>query len=75
MNKKGVGIVGAVILFLIFIINWFVWLGSWISEAGALAIAKNNFTGFEAFFFNNLNFAVLICMILGIIGWTYFSGE
>lgn len=76
MNKKGeVGPIGAILLFIFFLINWFIWLGSWINQAGQLAIAQNGYTGVEAFFYANLNFMIFIIMILGIMGWIYFGGE
>jgi len=36
-------------------------------------VTTNSLTGIEAFFFNNLNFIVLICMILGMLGFMYLS--
>lgn len=75
MNKKAnVGIIGAVLLFLIFIVNWFIWLGAWLGNVGASAVTTGNLTGVEAFFMNNLNFIVLVCMFLGMLGWIYFGG-
>lgn len=74
MNKSGaVGPIGAIMLFMVFLVMWFVWLGSWLNTVGELMVTTNNLTGVEAFFFNNLNFAVLICMILGMLGWMYFG--
>ena len=74
MNKKAnVGIVGAIILFAFFIINWFMWLGGWIATVGKDAVTSNGLTGLEAFAFSNLNFIVLICLILGMMGFMYFS--
>jgi hypothetical protein len=73
-NKKAQnGMIGAIILFFIFLINWFIWLGSWISTVGEVAITSGNLTGIEAFFFSNLNFAVLIVMLLAMMSWGYFS--
>ena len=74
MNKKGVGPIGAVLLFIVFLVMWFLWLGAWINTVGLQAILDNNLNGIEAFFFANLNFALLICMILGMLGWMYFGG-
>lgn len=75
MNKKGVGPIGAVFLFIVFLVMWFIWLGSWINNVGLQAITNNNLNGIEAFFFANLNFVLLICMILGMLGWMYFGGN
>lgn len=76
-NKKAqVGIVGAIILFLIFLVMWFVWLGAWLGNIGQSIVIANGLSGIEAFFLSNLNFIVLICMLLGMMGWMYFgSGE
>lgn len=75
MNKKGeVGPVGAVILFMIFLINWFIWLGAWLNTVGNNAIVDNNLSGLTAFFLSNLNFFVFISMLLGVIGWMYLGG-
>lgn len=71
MNKRGVGVIGAVMLFIVFIVIWFVWLGGWVNEVGAAVIAEDGLVGIEAFFYSNLNFMILICMILGMIAWTY----
>ena len=74
MNKKAqTGVIGAIILFIFFLINWFVWLGTWINVVGEMA--AQNTTGVEAFFYSNLNFFIFIIMILSIMGWTYFGGE
>ena len=74
MNKKAeVGPIGAIMLFLVFVVMWFVWLGSWVNTVGNLVVTTNNLVGVEAFFFNNLNFTILICMILGMLGFMYFS--
>ena len=73
MNKKAVGPIGAILLFMVFLAMWFIWLGAWINTVGDGAIAAGA-TGIEAFFYANLNFFVFICMILGVMGWIYFGG-
>lgn len=73
MNKKAVGQVGAVILFLMFLIMWFVFLGAWLNQVGQGVIDSQSLTGIEAFAFANLNLIVLICCTLGIMGWVYFT--
>lgn len=76
MNKKAQnGIIGAFILLGIFIINWFIWLGTWINTVGEMAIVNNKLTGIEAFFYSNLNFMIFIIMCLGMLAWTIFGGE
>jgi len=67
------GPIGAILLFIVFIINWFVWLGGWINQIGLMAVEENGLIGIEAFFYNNLNFMVLIGVILGTMGFMYFA--
>ena len=74
-NKKAVGIIGAIMLFMVFVVIWFVWLGGWVGEIGQSVVAENGLTGVEAFFFENLNLVIMLCMILGMIGWAYFGGQ
>jgi len=75
MNKKAqVGIIGSIILFLMFIVAWFVFLGGWINEVMANIVLTNGFTGIEAFILMNFNFMILIIILLAMIGWTYFGG-
>lgn len=74
MDKSGnVGPIGAILLFLVFIINWFVWLGTFVANIGAAVVVEHNLGGVEAFMFNNLNFVIMICMILGMMGFMYFT--
>ena len=74
-NKKAVGPIGAIMLFIVFLVMWFVWLGAWVNTVGAMVVTTNGLTGIEAFFFENMNFVILICMILGMLGWMYFGGQ
>lgn len=74
-NKRGIGPIGAIMLFCVFLIIYFVWLSSWVSEAGTVAIAQGNMVGFEAFFYANLNLWIILGMILGMLGWAYFGGQ
>jgi len=74
-NKKAIGPIGAIMLFLVFVVIWFVWLGGWVAFVGATAVAENHLTGIEAFAFENLNFIILIGMVLGMMGWMYFGGQ
>lgn len=73
-NKKAVGPIGAIMLFIVFLVMWFVWLGAWVNTVGAMVVSTNGLTGIEAFFFENLNFTILICLILGMLGWMYWGG-
>ena len=74
MNKKGqVGPIRAIMLFLVFVVMWFVFLGDFVNTVGDNMVTTNNLVGVEAFFFSNLNFVVLICMLLGMLGFMYFA--
>lgn len=72
-NKRGTGPIGAIILFIFFLIFYFVWLSSWLSEVGTYYITTTGAVGFEAFFYSNLNLWVILIMILGCLGWAYFG--
>jgi hypothetical protein len=73
-NKKAIGPIGGIMLFMVFIVMWFVWLGGWVAHVGADAVATNGLTGVEAFAFENLNLIIMLVMILAMIGWAYFGG-
>lgn len=73
-SKKAVGPIGAIMLFLVFIIIWFVFLGQWLGNIGRAIVSQNGLVGLEAFFFSNLNLLVMICLLLGMLAWTYFGG-
>lgn len=75
MNKKAQGgPIAFILLIMVFNILWFVWLGGFISDAGAQAISVGGLTGVEAFFYANLNMVIFIAEILGIMGYLYFIG-
>lgn len=74
-DKKAVGPIGAIMLFMVFVVIWFVWLGGWVASVGQIVVAENGLTGVEAFFFENLNLVIMLFMILGMLAWTYFGGE
>ena len=71
MSDGTVGPIGAILLFLFFIANWFIWLGKWIAQVGAEAVTTNSMTGIEGFMFGNLNLVVMIACILGMAGYFY----
>ena len=74
-NKRGVGPIGAIMLFIVFVIMWFVWLGKWVAGVGARAVTENGLTGIEAFAFDNLNLCIMVFMVLGMMAWMYFGGQ
>lgn len=74
-NKAQVGIVGVILLFLVFFIIWLAVLAPWITEMGQLSIQNGQLSGVEAFFVANLNLFIFIAAILGLMGWMYFGGS
>lgn len=73
-NKKSqAGIIGAIMLFIVFLIVYFIWLGGFVAGVGRNVVATNQMTGVEAFFFYNLNFVILTIMILAVMGYTYYG--
>ena len=72
MNKKAqTGPLAMIFLMMVFIINWFVWLGTWLNVVGKNAVETGNLTGVEAFFFSNLNIIVLLGVIFGTMAFMY----
>lgn len=73
MNRKGqTGVIGVIFLFIFFLMFWFIWLGGWVNEVGNMMVTTNSLTGIEAFFYSNLNMVILVCAILGMLGYMYF---
>jgi hypothetical protein len=64
--KKGQGLIGFVFFIIVFIFIWAIFLSKWLSEVGNILIAGGA-TGILAFIYANLNFLVLIGLILLII--------
>lgn len=74
-DKRGIGPIGAIMLFIVFIVMWFVWLGGWVSQVGQTVVTENSLTGIEAFAFENLNLLIMVALVLGMLGWMYFGGD
>lgn len=74
-DKKGIGPIGAIMLFIVFVVMWFMWLGGFVATIGANVVAENGLTGIEAFAFENLNLCIMVFMVLGMMGWMYFGGS
>jgi len=75
-NKRSqVGPLAAIILYLIFLLNWFLWLGNFINAMGQNAVETNNMIGIEAFAFSNLNIVVLVGMTLGMMAFIYLGNR
>lgn len=72
MNKKAQnGSIAIIFLLIIFVVNWAIWLGAWISEEGAKIVTENNLTGAEAFAFSNINLIIFFGLILGTMAYVY----
>lgn len=74
-NKAEVGPIGAIMLFIVFLIVFLVALVPFNNDIGTQAVSTNGLTGFEAFFFEHWNLCIVICMFLGMLGWAYFGGQ
>lgn len=75
MKKGQAGPIAFIFLVLVFMILWFVWIGKWLNDVGQQAIIDGSLTGIEAFFYANLNLWILVGLILGVIGFTYFARQ
>lgn len=75
MNKKAEGPIGFIFTSIVFVILWAVFFGPWLVDVGRNAIEVDGLTGIAAFFYANLNLAVFIGFILGIMAYMYFTGE
>lgn len=76
MNKKAqAGPLAAIILYLMFLLMWFLFLGGIINQIGQSVVESGNMVGIEAFFFSNLNIVVLVGMTLGMMAFVYIGGR
>jgi len=63
-SKKGfVGPLGIIFIDIVFVIVWALFLANFLAMAGTMYITTNAPVGFEAWFYNNLNFVVLLIFI------------
>lgn len=63
MQRKGQGLIGFVLIEMIFVIFWAIFLGHMISMIGDGAIAAGA-TGIEAFLWSNLNLFIFLFLVL-----------
>ena len=74
MNKNAqAGPLAMIALVLIFLLNWAIWLGSWLNTVGKYTVETNRLTGVEAFAFSNLNMIVLFGVVFGLMAYMYFG--
>ena len=71
----GTGPIGIVLLFFMFLIVWFVFLGGWIRDIFWGVIDSVGLSGIEAFFYANFNIVIFIVMILGMMAWLTIGGR
>jgi hypothetical protein len=75
MNTKGqFAIIGYFMILLVFIVIWISGLSNIIQFWGSANVVNNNLTGFEAFFYNNLNFLIGGVMMLSLLAVASFGG-
>ena len=74
-KKAQSGPVGLIFLVIVFIIIWAVWLGQFVTTMGQQAIQATGLTGLEAFIYANINLFIFIALVLGIMGFMYFSAR
>jgi len=76
MNKQAqAGPLAMIVLVGIFLLNWALWLGTWLNVVGQQAITTNNLKGIEAFAFANLNMVVLFGVVFGLMAYMYFGAR
>jgi hypothetical protein len=63
MNKKGLLSIRLIFIDIVFIICWVFFLAPLLSFSGSQML-NNDISGFEAFFYSNLNLLVLFCFLL-----------
>lgn len=73
-RKAQVGIIGAIMLFMVFLVLFFLFLGSFVNTVTHNAVSDAELTGIEAFLLHNFVFIILIIMLLSMMGWMMFGG-
>lgn len=71
-NRSG-GTTPITIMFvvLLFFVIWALFLGGFINQNSAQAIADHNLGGFQAFLWANLNLIIFICLVVFILVFRY----
>ena len=75
MNKSGQTPITFIFMIITFLIGWAMFGAKFLSDAGQQYITINNASGFEAFFYGNLNLLVLFCLIIVIIAYGTFGNS
>lgn len=74
MNKRAITPITIAFWALMFLIFWFMFLGSFVNLGVGMAIENNHLTGIEALILGNLNLIIFFCFIIFIVAYTYFAG-
>ena len=74
-GKKGQNTTPITIMFLVlfFLVIWGLFLGGFINQNSAQAIADHNLSGFQAFIWANLNLIIFICLIMFILAFKFIT--
>jgi hypothetical protein len=72
--KKGFSKISIVFYSLIFIIIWALFIAGQLSTWGHTAVVNGSLSGFEAFFFENLNLLVGVIFFVFILAVGYYGG-
>jgi len=72
MNKKGVGVIGVVVVFLCIMLLYLFWLAPVLNMASDIEVNQNGGTGISGFMFGNINFIfgmLLIICFIAVLGY------
>lgn len=71
---KGQSVITLAFWVIVFIIGFAMFFGGWLKDIGEDAISSGQVTGFEAFIYGNLNFVIIIALIIFILAFLYSAG-
>lgn len=74
MNNKGQSIITLIFMYIVFMIGYIMVFAGMIAEWGQVAVTQNNLTGFEAFFYLNLNLFIFVISLIAVVAYGYFGG-
>ena len=75
MNNRAESPVGFVFFNIIFLFLWVAFLGPYLIVIGDVIILNGTLTGFEAWFYGNLNLLVGIAWAIMVLAYGYFGGN
>lgn len=76
MNKRGMGIVGFVLMWFVAIALYFMVFASMVNDQANLMLANNagNMEGLEIFLWSNIQLVFIIGFLLSLVAGIYFLG-